>query len=321
MSSSAGLRLGPSGWPELEPEVQRRTEAQLVFRSDLLQVGRFRARPGDRHFRCSGPPGQHVFVFPRTSVRIRHAGAEAFVTDRELVTFYNPDQLYFREAVSPDGDECDWLSLRPDVIASVLEQADLRVEPGAPASFRHARGPCDPVSYLMGRALLRAIAGDAPVDAVFMEETAIALLGRLLRAAGERAAGGDSSARARRQRELAEAARVRLALGFDRSESLGDLARSLDCSVGHLCRAFREHTGRTIHAHRDELRLRAALDRLQASGRPLAELALELGYASHSHFTAAFRRRFGMTPDWLRRRGTPRRILDRLAPAPAGNAA
>jgi AraC-like DNA-binding protein len=66
--------------------------------------------------------------------------------------------------------------------------------------------------------------------------------------------------------------------------------------------------------------LRAALDLLQQSRRPLAELALELGYATHSHFTAAFRRRFGVTPDWLRRCGSPRRIRQLLTRPAAGAA-
>jgi AraC-like DNA-binding protein len=323
MASLEGLRLGSAGWPELAPDVRSRTEAQLVFRSALLQVGRFRARPGDRHFRCSGPPGQHVFVFPRSSVRIRHAGAQPFVTDRELVTFYNPHQLYFREAVSPEGDECEWFSLRPDVTLSVASEADPRVEPGSPQAFRHAHGRCDGASYLIQRTLLAAITAGAPVEDGYLEEAATELLARLLRAAaGDRRQPREpGTIAARRRRELAEAARERLALRYDRSESLDDLARELGCSVGHLCRSFRHHTGRTLHAHRDELRLRAALDLLQQTRLGLAELAARLGYASHSHFSAAFRRRFGSSPDWLRRRGTQRGLRQSLQPAGAGDAA
>jgi AraC-like DNA-binding protein len=78
--------------------------------------------------------------------------------------------------------------------------------------------------------------------------------------------------------------------------------------------------GRTLHGHRNELRLRAALDQLPDSRRHLSRLALELGYASHSHFTAAFRRRFGASPDWLRRHGTLRGVR-RLLEAPATGAA
>jgi AraC-like DNA-binding protein len=36
----------------------------------------------------------------------------------------------------------------------------------------------------------------------------------------------------------------------------------------------------------------------------LTALALDLGFSSHSHFTDAFRRRFGMAPSSLRTRTT-----------------
>jgi AraC-like DNA-binding protein len=312
MGAIPELRLGPTGWPRLAPETRQQTETQLVFRSPLLQVGRFQARPGERHFRCSGPPGQHVFAFPRSSVRIRHEGGEAFVTDRELVTYYNPHQLYFREVVSPAGDVCDWLSLRPDVVQEVAAEVDPGVEPGSPALFRHASGPCDRDSFLIQRSLLTWIGRGTESDADWLAETAVDLLWRLLRgAASHGRRPPESGAAARRQRLLAEAARERLAIRYHMSDRLDDMARDLGTSVGHLCRVFRRHTGQTLHGHRDELRLRAALDRL-GEARP-SELAHELGYTSHSHFSAAFRRRFGVTPDWLRRRGTPRELRRRLA--------
>ncbi|MCA6997736.1 helix-turn-helix domain-containing protein [Dickeya solani] len=39
---------------------------------------------------------------------------------------------------------------------------------------------------------------------------------------------------------------------------------------------------------------------LQSSDRPVAAIALDVGYESHSKFTAAFRRRFGVVPSALR---------------------
>jgi len=45
--------------------------------------------------------------------------------------------------------------------------------------------------------------------------------------------------------------------------------------------------------------LRMALELLR-SRRGLTEIALDLGYASHSHFTSAFRNYFGITPSRYR---------------------
>ena len=60
-------------------------------------------------------------------------------------------------------------------------------------------------------------------------------------------------------------------------------------------RVFREETGFSLHGYRTQLRLRLALDAL-AAGREIGELAHDLGFASHSHFTDSFRRVFGVAP-------------------------
>ena len=49
----------------------------------------------------------------------------------------------------------------------------------------------------------------------------------------------------------------------------------------------------TITRYRHALRLRIALDRLPDCD-DLTDLALDLGYSSHSHFTRAFRDHFGI---------------------------
>ena len=72
-----------------------------------------------------------------------------------------------------------------------------------------------------------------------------------------------------------------------------------------LCRLFRRHTGMTLHEYRTELRLRDALDRLASRRGDLTRIALDLGFSSHSHFTAAFRRAFGMTPTAFVRQARP----------------
>ncbi len=81
---------------------------------------------------------------------------------------------------------------------------------------------------------------------------------------------------------------------------LDDIAQTVGLSPFHLCRVFRRTTGRTLHQYRTALRLRIALDRIGDPGIDLAGLSLELGYSSHSHFTAAFRKEFGVSPSKIR---------------------
>jgi AraC-like DNA-binding protein len=73
------------------------------------------------------------------------------------------------------------------------------------------------------------------------------------------------------------------------------------CSPYHLARQFRNATGTTIAEHLMDLRLTLAVERLERGDDDLARLAADLGFASHSHFTARFRQRLGCVPSHLRK--------------------
>jgi AraC-like DNA-binding protein len=82
---------------------------------------------------------------------------------------------------------------------------------------------------------------------------------------------------------------------------LADVSRAACASPDHLTRVFRRETGVTLHEYLMRLRLAAALDTVLQGEGDLTELALELGFANHSHLTYAFRRRFGVPPAAVRR--------------------
>jgi AraC family transcriptional regulator len=69
-----------------------------------------------------------------------------------------------------------------------------------------------------------------------------------------------------------------------------------------LCRSFRNVTGHTLHRQLTVLRLRASLEAVAERGQDLTHVALDHGFNSHSHFSAAFRREYGMTPSAWRAR-------------------
>jgi len=71
-------------------------------------------------------------------------------------------------------------------------------------------------------------------------------------------------------------------------------------SPSHLARQFRTVTGESIAGYLLRLRLGLALDRLADGERNLAALAVELGFAHHSHFSARFRAAFGVAPSTFR---------------------
>ena len=82
------------------------------------------------------------------------------------------------------------------------------------------------------------------------------------------------------------------------------LARRFGVSPFHLCRSFHDVMGRTLHRHLTVLRLRASLEAVAERGHDLTLVALDHGFSSHSHFTAAFRREWGMSPSQWRARCT-----------------
>ncbi|MEU7899213.1 helix-turn-helix transcriptional regulator [Nonomuraea sp. NPDC049152] len=84
--------------------------------------------------------------------------------------------------------------------------------------------------------------------------------------------------------------------------SLEELANLVNSSPHHLSRVFRRLTGRTITAYRNELRVRAVLERLAAGTGNLAELATLYGFADHAHLARTVRRHTAHSPSALRGR-------------------
>jgi AraC-like DNA-binding protein len=289
----------------------------ILFQSPLLVVGAFRAAPSHPSFQDSGPIQNDIFVFPRTSVWIQHEGGKPFVTNPNLVTYYNRGQIYRRGRVSEEGDRCEWFALRRNVLLDVLQAHDPGVVERPDRPFRFSHGPSDPRTYLLQRLLVRHLTAGKPADPMSVEETTLHVLHRLL---GNRAPGfaleppGEA-----RHRELTESVKNLLSLRFQEPLSLEEIAGEVGSSVFHLCRVFRRTTGTTVHAYRSQLRLRTALERAADPRCDLTGLGLDLGYSSHSHFTSAFRQAFGITPSSLRQTASPRLLREmarRLAPDP-----
>lgn len=103
-----------------------------------------------------------------------------------------------------------------------------------------------------------------------------------------------------RSAALVEAAKHAIASNLERNVTVRDLSRTMRCNPSRLCRAFRRCTGQTLTSYRHALRMQVALERLRQSDIDLTDLALELGYSSHSHFTHVFRRHLGITPSQVR---------------------
>ncbi|MCM2477478.1 AraC family transcriptional regulator [Rhizobium sp. CG5] len=81
----------------------------------------------------------------------------------------------------------------------------------------------------------------------------------------------------------------------DADLSLALMADEAGLSRFQVLRAFAAHYGLTPHAYLMQRRASRARALIR-SGRPLADVAFEAGYADQSHMTRDFRRRYGLTP-------------------------
>jgi len=81
--------------------------------------------------------------------------------------------------------------------------------------------------------------------------------------------------------------------------SLSQIAAELGITPIHLTQSFKRSEGMPLYRYQTLLRLGRALD-LLPDREDITDLALELGYSSHSHFTSVFKSEIGMTPSHYR---------------------
>ncbi len=268
-----------------------------IYQTKLIQVGLFRCHPEHPLFEDSGPIEGNLLVFPRTSVYIQHHGDEPIVTGPNVVMFYNPGQVYRRYRISERGDHCEWFAFDTQVMVEVLCPFDTKIEAHVEQPFRLTHGLSDPISYLLQRKVTEHILNEPQPDELFIEETVLCVLRRTIERTYQKARQyrEDSSVQRKRIRGILAAINTH----FQEDLSLDKLASQFNYSPYYLCRIFRQHTGLTIHQYLTQVRLRTALEWIAGKECHLTEMALRLGFSSHSHFTMAFRKTFGAPPSQI----------------------
>lgn len=264
------------------------------------------------HERRSGPRVEkyargHTLEFTRAGVYVTHQGPGArrtVVADPAHVLLFNAHAPFRVSHPTDDGDAGTVLDFPEEVAREIAARHDRTAWREDAAPFQATHVLATPAMLLPLYALRRAlVAGTA--SAIEADETALGILDTVARDA---ARTRDARAVARREdtrharRELAEAVKARLAAAPADDVTLPALARELAASPFHLARTFRAETGLPIHQYLLRLRLNLALDRLAEPSASLAMLALDLGFASHAHFTSTFRRVFGAAPSDVRGR-------------------
>ncbi len=277
---------------------------QILRKTQSVALGRYRCPLDHPQFMLGGGPHTCSYIaFHRTSVKMKIGDWRAEVATPNNVSFYNIGQSYSREAIGGEGDECDWLALSPALLHDIRSDLARDLHFGEGPLFARPFAPMRPAAFFAQRQLF-SIAGNpaTTMNSLQIEEAATRLIGTIVSDAMDfwgysaRARRRPRPICQRRRLQIIEEAKALLAREYWTDLSLADLARRLHCSAAHLSRMFHAATGFKLCDYRQELRLRKGLFLLEESGLEIGDIAVQVGFASHSHFTSAFHRRFGINP-------------------------
>ena len=249
---------------------------ESIFSSRLVRLGEHHCPEQSPDDGTSVAVTEHTVIFPLASGRIFHDGVAAFELPT-TVTLQNAGEVVRRE-----GSHHAWMTAETALLAEI-------VGGDAQRPFPTDHIALDASLSVRQRALFHFARRFGVHDPLTVEGESIAIIEQIA-----------AKIRAPRPASLpcpvVERARTLLASQFASTISLAELAQQVGVSSAYLSRAFRAATGETLHAFREDLRLRRSLDLLPDSRGDFTRVALELGYSSHSHFSSRFRRHFGITP-------------------------
>jgi AraC-like DNA-binding protein len=254
------------------------------------------------------PNPTHSIVFVRRGVFRRVRRREALVADPNHVLFFNATEPYRYSHPFAGGDDCTILSVEPARALDLVARFEPRDAERPEAPFRPGHALRSRRAARLHFELLALVRRRAA--ALALEDALAELADEALRCAYATQARRESEVCStivgRRRRELVEAAKLAINERPESPPSLGELARRLGCSPFHLSRSFHRCVGSSLRAYLGRLRTSLAAERLLDGARDLTALALDLGYADHSHFTNSFRREWGLPPSRLRATVTAR---------------
>ena len=227
----------------------------------------------------SGWTRDHQVVLPYEGVFAYRVGRRSDVFDAGR-TLYAVRGEEFADSHVVDG--VGHSSLVVSAGSEVLERVFLKDRVERQAFFVAGAAPATGRLQVLTHKLRRAWEGTLEIDELVHE-----VLLEASRAAPKRSAGTS---------RLVEQATALMHSDLGRRRTLASMAASLGVSPIYLTDTFRRYTGRPLYAYQRGLRLSEALNRLPQSDE-ITMLALDLGFSSHSHFSASFKAAFGVTPE------------------------
>jgi AraC-like DNA-binding protein len=257
--------------------------------------------------RCRGLSAEECassthLVFPYRGVFVRHLASEQAVAEANQVLFFNTGESYRVSHPVAGGDASLDLVIEEPLLRELAPRSALH--DGAALRFRQPRLGIDPRAQLL-MALLRHGLREGVADTLEAESLALTLVRRSL---GPRPAS--RAAASAGLRRLVDRTKLVLASDLARRWTLGEIAAEVGGSPVYLTQVFQQVEGLPLYRYQRRLRLARALD-LLGEYDDLTALGLDLGFSSHSHFSAAFREMYGRSPSAFRTSALGRRVRER----------
>ena len=265
---------------------------QSLLTTPSIGVRDVYCRGSCRHQSAEECAGTTQLVFPYRGVYVRHMGRDAAVAEANQVLFFNAGEPYRVSHPVPGGDASLTLIVGEPLLRELAPPGILR--DGAALTFRRQRLRIDPRAQALV-ALLRHSLREKIAEPLEAEGLALTLVRRSLGPRTTHAAGASFG----RQR-LVDRAKLVLASDPARRWTLAEIAAELRASPVYLTQVFQQVEGVPLYRYQLRLRLARALD-LLAQYEDLTALGLDLGFSSHSHFSAAFRSVYGRSPSEFKR--------------------
>jgi AraC-like DNA-binding protein len=221
-------------------------------------------------------------VIPYRGSFVRRVGARAAHADVNQALFFNSAEEYRIDHLADHGDGCISLQVNENVLEEMAGDA-VCTRSGVLSFSETQRRIVPEVQLQLSR--LRP-SSDNPL---FAEELALSVVRQV----------ACESRRPRRStrasRRLVDRAKQALHAQPQRRWSLSEIASHVGASPVYLTQIFSSGEGVPLYRYQTQLRLGLALHRL-CDAHDLASLALDLGFSSHSQFSAAFTKMYGVAP-------------------------
>lgn len=230
-------------------------------------------------------------AFPYRGSYLRHVGNDEVVADASQVLFFNAGEPY-RISHAHSGSDASLVLTVDEALLHEIVPAQMLQE-GEVLRFREHRLRIDPRAQVMV-ALLRHSLREGVADPLEGESLALTLM---LRSIGPRTAHAAGASHGRQR--LVDRAKLVLTGDLARRWTLAEVAAEVGVSPVYLTQSFRQVEGVPLYRYQLRLRLARALD-LLGEYEDVGALGHDLGFSSHSHFSAAFQQVYGRTPSGFR---------------------